>query len=62
MILAGGLGPENVVRAVEQAQPDAVDLSSGVEVAPGVKDLRKVAALMAAVRQCRMKRRPRTIF
>lgn len=62
LILAGGLGPENVAQAVEQAQPDAVDLSSGVEAAPGVKDLRKVAALMAAVRQCRMMRRPRTIF
>lgn len=62
LVLAGGLGPENVVQAIEQAQPDAVDLSSGVEAAPGAKDLRKVAALMAAVRRCRMERAPRAIF
>ncbi|WP_373501135.1 phosphoribosylanthranilate isomerase [Desulfococcus sp.] len=62
LVLAGGLGPENVLQAVEQAQPDAVDLSSGVEASPGTKDLKKVAALMAAVRRCRMERAPRTIF
>ena len=38
-ILAGGLSPENVVDAISQAYPDAVDVSSGVEKEPGVKDI-----------------------
>lgn len=62
LVLAGGLTPGNVARAISLAQPDAVDLSSGVEAAPGRKDLAKVAALMAAVQGCRMTRRPRAIF
>ena len=62
LILAGGLRPENVSRAVAQAAPDAVDLSSGVEAAPGVKDLGKVAALMAAIRGSRTQRAPRIVF
>lgn len=62
LILAGGLTPENIVRAVGLAQPDAVDVSSGVEASPGNKDLRKLAALMAAIRGCRMERRLLKIF
>jgi phosphoribosylanthranilate isomerase len=62
LILAGGLTPENITQAIARGQPDAVDLSSGVEAAPGNKDLVKVAALMAAVRRCRMERRAREIF
>jgi len=53
IILAGGLCPGNVVRAVALGQPDAVDASSGVESAPGKKDLKKVAALMAGVVEAR---------
>jgi phosphoribosylanthranilate isomerase len=49
LILAGGLTPENAAQAVRAAFPDAVDVSSGVEAAPGRKDLRKVAQLIAAV-------------
>jgi phosphoribosylanthranilate isomerase len=50
VILAGGLTPENVGTAIEQARPHGVDVSSGVERAPGVKDPDKLAAFVAAVR------------
>lgn len=46
--LAGGLGPENLRQAVEQAHPFAVDLSSGVET-DGVKDRKKILAAVHAV-------------
>jgi phosphoribosylanthranilate isomerase len=48
-VLAGGLNPENVGEAVRRVRPAAVDVSSGVETAKGVKDPRRMAAFVAAV-------------
>ncbi len=62
MLLAGGLSPENVASAIHQAMPDAVDVSSGVESAPGKKDMYKVKEFIKAVRGCSPKRELRRIF
>ncbi|MEL7085992.1 MAG: phosphoribosylanthranilate isomerase [Cyanobacteria bacterium P01_A01_bin.3] len=48
-LLAGGLTPENVGEAIAALHPDGVDLSSGVEVQPGIKDLAKVEHLLQAI-------------
>ncbi|MGB0713287.1 MAG: phosphoribosylanthranilate isomerase [Gammaproteobacteria bacterium] len=51
IILAGGLTPENAAEAVRQVRPFAVDVSSGVEAAKGVKDPAKVLRFAEAVRR-----------
>jgi phosphoribosylanthranilate isomerase len=51
LVLAGGLTPDNVGRAVAAVEPDAVDVSSGVESAPGRKDPARVRAFVRAVRE-----------
>ncbi len=50
LLLAGGLNPDNVTAAIAAVQPWGVDISSGVEKEPGVKDLRKVKRFLAAAR------------
>jgi len=51
IVLAGGLDADCVGRAIELVRPWAVDVASGVEKAPGVKDLRKVADFIEATRE-----------
>jgi phosphoribosylanthranilate isomerase len=51
LVLAGGLAPDNVADAIGAARPAAVDASSGLEASPGVKNLDKVARMLAAVKK-----------
>jgi len=50
-VLAGGLTPANVAEAVRRVRPDVVDVASGVETAPGIKDPAKIAAFVREVRR-----------
>lgn len=62
LILAGGLTPENVSHAVSICLPNAVDVSSGVESAPGIKDIEKVKLFISRVSGCSLAKRPGRIF
>ncbi len=54
VVLAGGLAPENVAEAARAVRPWAVDVASGVESSPGVKDADRMARFLAAVREVRL--------
>jgi phosphoribosylanthranilate isomerase len=49
--LAGGINPGNVAEAIEKTNPYAIDVASGVEERPGVKDHRKLRALFEAIKR-----------
>jgi len=50
LVLAGGLHPGNVAQAIAAVRPFGVDVSSGVESSPGVKDPARIREFVAAVR------------
>jgi phosphoribosylanthranilate isomerase len=54
VILAGGLNPENIKEAILTVQPYAVDVASGVELRPGIKDPKKIRAFIANSKETKM--------
>lgn len=49
-LLAGGLTPDNVLEALQLTHPTGIDLSSGVELSPGIKDLQKINQLFTVLK------------
>jgi phosphoribosylanthranilate isomerase len=54
LILAGGLNPENIAEAVRTVEPYAVDVSSGVEMQPGIKSYQKIARFIKNAKDVRI--------
>jgi len=54
VILAGGLNPENVKEAIQAVNPYAVDVASGVEASPGIKDHKKVRAFVKNAKEIKL--------
>jgi phosphoribosylanthranilate isomerase len=50
LILSGGLQPDNIAEAAKQVQPFALDLASGVEASPGIKDIDKLQKLFTTLK------------
>lgn len=50
VLLAGGLAPDNIKEAIDSAKPYCLDINSGVEVSPGIKDPKKISQAMSIVR------------
>ena len=58
IVLAGGLNPDNVADAIERVRPFGIDVSSGVEAAPGVKDHGRLKQLFDAIREAQLRQSP----
>ena len=58
IVLAGGLNPDNVAGAIERVRPFGIDVSSGVEAAPGVKDHGRMKQLFDAIRAADSRQAP----
>jgi phosphoribosylanthranilate isomerase len=54
LILAGGLNPSNVQEAIRTVRPYAVDVSTGVESSPGIKDHQKIASFIENVMEAKL--------
>ncbi len=50
-ILAGGLGPNNIEKAIKEVQPEAVDLNSQIEIKPGIKDIKLLKKTINIIRK-----------
>jgi phosphoribosylanthranilate isomerase len=62
LVLAGGLSPQNIEKAIADSCPDAVDVSSGVEYKPGRKDISKVRKFIKTVITCSINKKKDKIF